>query len=426
MPTLCRHCSHIAPHGPVTCPVCGSDHLLQHPHLTSLSIAHIDCDAFYAAIEKRDNPELRNKPVIVGGGTRGVVSTCCYIARLDGVKSAMPMFKALKACPHAVVIKPDFQKYSAVSRDIRARLENLTPLIQMVSIDEGYVDLSGTARLHHSPPAALLAKLARDIESNLGITISIGLASNRFLAKMASEMDKPRGFALIAEQEAPAILAPMPVNAIHGVGPTFAKRLNSDGYRLISDVQRTDRRSMMARYGEAGQTLWDRAHGLDRRPVTAGRERKSVSAERTFSEDISTHDVLEDRLWSVCEETAARAKRHGVCGYAITMKLKRKDFRTLTRSVTLTDPTQLAQTLFRATRPLLERETRSSTPYRLIGVSLSDLHPAGEDYADLIDPGVAKRAAAERAADRARDKFGHAAVQTGRGVKLMSRNQLRN
>ena len=423
MNTLCRDCSHISTGQPLSCPACGGERLLSHPEIQTLGIAHIDCDAFYAAIEKRDNPELRNRPVIVGGGQRGVVSTCCYIARLDGVRSAMPMFKALKACPNAVVLRPDFQKYFAVSRQIRDRLEALTPRVQMVSIDEGYVDLSGTSRLHAGAPASLLATLAREIEADLGITISIGLSANRFLAKMASELDKPRGFAVIAPADVEALLGPLPLTAIHGVGPAFAKRLAADGYRLINDVRRAERKSLLIRYGESGQHLWERAHGIDKRPVSPDHERKSVSAERTFNTDISDPDLLLDRLWSVCEETASRAKKHGLSGYVVTLKLKRRDFRTLTRSITLHTPTQLAQTLFRTARPLLEKETRSGTAYRLIGIGISDLCPAGDDFPDLVDPGVAKRAAAERAADKARGKFGQGVIQTGRGVRLEARKR---
>ena len=417
---LCRDCSHLDEGRVGNCPECGSDWLVQHNRLPHLSVAHIDCDAFYAAIEKRDNPELRNRPVIVGGGKRGVVATCCYIARLDGVRSAMPMFKALKACPNAVVIRPDFAKYSAASARIRAKLQDLTPLVQMVSIDEGYVDLSGTARLHGKAPASLLATLAREIEAEIGITISIGLSGNRFLAKMASEMDKPRGFAVVSPDEAMEILAPMPVQAIHGVGPAFASRLSRDGYRTIADVHRADRKAMAARYGESGLHVWNRAHGIDERRVNPDSERKSVSAERTFSDDISSAEVLVDKLWSVCEETASRAKKHGVAGYVVTLKLKTKSFKSLTRSVTLSDPTQLAQTIFRVTKPLLEKETRDGTEYRLIGVGISDLHLAGADQIDLIDPQVSKRAAAERAVDKARDKFGDSAVQTGRSIRIQS------
>ena len=423
MPSLCRDCSTIIDNDRANCSNCGSSRLVAHARLPELSVAHIDCDAFYAAIEKRDNRDLRDKPVIVGGGTRGVVATCCYIARLNGVRSAMPMFKALKACPEAIVIKPDFRKYSQASKEIRAKLQDLSPLVQMVSIDEGYIDLSGTARLHEHAPASLLATLARQIEAEIGITISIGLSANRFLAKMASELDKPRGFAVIAPEDAKTVLGPMQISAIHGVGPAFAKRLAQDGLRLISDVHQRSRTDLMRRFGESGQHLWDRAHGIDNRRVSPDRERKSVSAERTFNEDISDPDLLEDRLWSVCEETATRAKEHGVAGYVVTLKLKTKDFRSLSRSVTLSDPTQLAQTLFRTMRPILARETAARTPYRLIGIGISDLHPAGDDHVDLIDPGVAKRAAAERAVDKARGKFGAGAVQTGRAMRLDHRKR---
>jgi DNA polymerase-4 len=418
MLSLCRDCSVTFATDREICSECGSGRVIAHPRLEELSVAHIDCDAFYAAIEKRDNPDLRDKPVIVGGLQRGVVTTCCYIARLDGVRSAMPMFRALKACPNAVVVRPDFRKYSEVSRIIRSKLENLTPLVQMVSIDEGYVDLSGTARLHSRSPASLLASLAKDIETDLGITISIGLAENRFLAKMASEMDKPRGFAIIAKEDALQILAPLPINAIHGVGPAFSTRLSRDGLRLIGDVHTMDRADLTRRYGEGGQSLWDRAHGIDDRRVNPARARKSISAERTFNSDIDDAETLEDRLWSVCEETASRAKAHGVAGYNVTLKLKTNSFRSLTRSVTLSEPTQLAQTLFRAVRPLLQRETARRTAYRLIGIGISDLHPAGQDRIDLIDPTVAKRAAAERAVDKARGKYGAEAVQTGRAMRL--------
>lgn len=423
MMTLCRDCSALSSGRGERCTDCGSSRILSHPRLDTLSVAHIDCDAFYAAIEKRDNPDLRDKPVIVGGGQRGVVATCCYIARLDGVRSAMPMFKALKACPKAIVIKPDFRKYSEASRQINAKLEALSPLVQMVSVDEGYIDLSGTVKLHARAPASLLATLAREIEQDLKITISIGLSDNRFLAKMASEMDKPRGFAVIAKEDAKSILAPMPVGAIHGVGPAFVKRLERDRLVLIGDVQACERSDLMRRYGESGQHLWDRAHGIDNRRVSPDRERKSVSAERTFNSDITDAEVLMDRLWSVCEETASRAKAHGVAGYVVTLKLKTKSFRSLTRSVTLSEPTQLAQTLFRTARPLLQRETAGNTAYRLIGIGISDLHPAGQDQVDLVDPGVAKRAAAERAADKARGKFGIQAIQTGRAMRMERRKR---
>lgn len=423
MPTICRDCDTHVSDSIEACPNCGSVRVVSHPDLETLSIAHIDCDAFFAAIEKRDNPDLKHKPVIVGGGKRGVVTTCCYIARLNGVRSAMPMFKALKACPEAVVIKPRREAYSEASRQIRAKFEALTPKVQMLSIDEGFLDLSGTTRLAGAIPALSLSRLARDVEADIGITISIGLSENKFLAKTASELDKPRGFALIAKSEAEALLGPKPVGFLHGVGKQLAKKLERDGFRLVSDLQAGEARDLIRRYGETGLWLHQRAHGIDNRPVRTDGLRKSVSAERTFSDDIASHAVLEDRLWEVCEETARRAKRHSVEGSTLTLKLKTKDFRTLTRSITLPTGTNLANAMFRATRPLLERETQAGRAYRLIGVGLSHLQDARWDTRDLVDPRIEKRAKAERASDAARSKFGDASVVTGRSIRLSASKQ---
>lgn len=418
MPSLCRDCDNHVSETIEACPTCGSYRVISHQNLETLSIAHIDCDAFFAAIEKRDNPDLKHKPVIVGGGKRGVVTTCCYIARLNGVRSAMPMFKALKACPEAVVVRPRREAYSAASRQIRNKFETLTPKVQMLSVDEGFLDLAGTTRVSKGFPAQSLSRLAREIEADIGITISIGLSENKFLAKTASELDKPRGFALIAKHEAEALLAPKPVVFMHGVGKQLAKKLDRDGYRLVSDLQDAEARDLVRRYGETGLWLHQRSHGIDNRPVRTDGLRKSVSAERTFDKDISNQAILEDRLWEVCEETATRAKRHSVEGSTITLKLKTKDFRTLTRSITPPTSTNLANVMFRVTKPLLERECRAGRSYRLIGIGLSHLQDARWDTRDLIDPGIEKRAKAERASDAARSKFGNASVVTGRAIRL--------
>lgn len=418
--SLCRDCDTVGEADWSTCTNCGSGRVLAHPKLSQLSIAHIDCDAFFAAVEKRDNPDLRDKPVIVGGGQRGVVATCCYLARLHGVRSAMPMFKALKLCPEAVVVRPRREAYSTASKQIREKLQALTPLVQMISIDEGYLDLTGTERVNGAIPAAALARIAREIESEIGITISIGLSENKFLAKTASEMDKPRGFAVIAAEDARDLLGPKPIGYLHGVGPAFARKLESAGLKTVSDVQVMDVRDMIGRYGETGLWLYQRANGIDNRPVTPESERKSVSAERTFDRDISDAALLLDRLWLVCEETAERAKRHGVEGTTITLKLKTKQFRSLTRSVSLPTGTQLAQTLFRTAKPLLMRETDRGQAYRLIGIGLTHLQTARGDERDLIDPSVEKRAKAERASDQARDRFGRGSVMTGREIRAKS------
>lgn len=418
MPTMCRDCDAHVSDTVDACPNCGSYRIISHPTLDTLSIAHIDCDAFFASVEKRDNPDLKDKPVIVGGGKRGVVATCCYIARLHGVRSAMPMFKALKACPEAVVVRPRREAYSKASREIRQKFEALTPKVQMLSVDEGFLDLSGTTRLSGAFPALSLSKLAREVERDIGITISIGLSENKFLAKTASELDKPRGFAAIAKSEALEFLSDKHVGFLHGVGKQLAKKLERDGYRLVGDLQQGEARDLIRRYGETGLWLHQRSQGIDNRPVRTDTIRKSVSAERTFDKDISDYTLLEDRLWQVCEETAIRAKRHNVEGSTITMKLKTKDFRTLTRSSTLTTPTNLANALFRVMKPLLLRETQTGKSFRLIGIGLSHLQDARFDARDLVDPSVEKRAKAERASDAARSKFGDASVVTGRSIKL--------
>ncbi|MAN46033.1 MAG: DNA polymerase IV [Alphaproteobacteria bacterium] len=418
MYTLCRECYHMADEAHDVCPKCTGRRVLQHPALRSLTIAHMDCDAFFAAIEKRDNPELKDKPVIVGGGQRGVVATCCYIARLYGVRSAMPMFKALKACPDAVVVRPNGDKYREAALQIRAKMEALTPLVQPVSVDEAYMDLSGTQAVHGAPPAASFARLAAEIERDIGVTVSIGLSVNKFLAKTASELDKPRGFAVISAEEAESLLGPKPIGFLHGVGPKLAAKLESDGYELVEDIHRADVKTLISRYGETGMWLKQRAHGIDNRPVRIDEERKSVSAETTFNEDVSDAAWLEDQLWRLCVKTADRAKKAGLDGSVVTLKLKTADFRTLTRRTSLSEPTQLAQTVFRAAKVLLTKETCARVRYRLIGVGLSELSDHRADGADLLDPLIAKRAAAERASDIAREKFGVDAVITGRAARM--------
>ena len=415
MNTLCRDCTHISSGQLDRCSQCQSPRILAHSELNLLNIAHLDCDAFYAAIEKRDAPSLKDKPVIVGGGQRGVASTCCYIARLYGVRSAMPMFKALKLCPDAVVIKPSHDKYRKEGLRIREKMQALTPLVQPVSIDEAYMDLSGTERLNGQVPAGALANLALEIEQDIGITVSIGLASNKFLAKTASEMDKPRGFAVIGAAEAKHVLAGLSARALHGVGPKLAAKLERDGFDTVEKIQIAEMKDLIGRYGETGLWLHQRANGIDNRPVRTDGERKSVSSETTFAKDLSDREALEDALWHLCVKTADRAKAVGVEGGVVTLKLKTKQFKTLTRRVSLPVPTQLAQTIFRAAKPMLAREMGEA--YRLIGIGLASLEPAKGDASDLLDPSIEKRAAAERASDAAREKFGSDAVITGRGMK---------
>jgi len=412
MAAFCRDCLTDAGDA-ARCPACFSPRVLRHPELSALTICHVDCDAFYATIEKRDDPSLADKPLIIGGGKRGVVSTACYIARTYGVRSAMPMFEARKLCPHATVVRPDMEKYAGVSRQVRKLMLDLTPQVEPLSIDEAFMDLAGTERLHGMSAAKALARFATQVEREIGITVSIGLAANKFLAKIASDLDKPRGFAVLGRSEAQKFLADKPVSIIFGVGKVAAQRFAKDGFRLIADLQRADERELMRRYGSEGQRLYRLARGIDARAVDPVRERKSVSAENTFERDLASFRPLEKRLWSAAEEVSDRLKEKRLAGSTVTLKLKTSDFRILTRARSLENPTQLAGKIFGAARELLAREV-DGTRYRLLGVGVSALTDAEEaDPADLIDRSGERRAAAERAMDRVRGKFGHEAVVRG-------------
>ncbi len=417
MTSLCRDCLTPFDIG-ARCPACRSPRVLSHPELNSLSIAHMDCDAFYASVEKRDNPALRDVPVIVGGGQRGVVSTCCYLARIHGVRSAMPMFQAMKLCPQATVVKPRMQVYVQVSRAIRAMMEDLTPAIEPLSLDEAFLDLTGTERLHGGAPGVVLARLIRRMEDELGLSGSVGLSHNKFLAKIASDLDKPRGFSVIGQAETADFLRSKPVRIIWGVGTATQASLEKAGIRTIADLLRWDRADLVARFGSMGERLWHLARGEDHRRVSRDEKLKSISKETTFFEDTADPDILDGHLWRLAEQVADRAKAKALSGRTVTLKLKKGDFQLISRRHALTDPTQLTDRIYRAARDLFRAEVARG-PFRLIGVGISDLAP--EDQADLVgdllDPDAAKRAKAERATDAIRAKFGREAIVKGRSLR---------
>lgn len=414
MHALCRDCF-CARASPDRCPSCGGGRIVGHPDLFALSIAHIDCDSFYASVEKRDRPELSARPVIVGGGTRGVVTAACYVARMYGVRSAMPMFKALKACPDAVVIRPDFSKYVAASRQIRNLMGRLTPLVQPLSIDEAVLDLSGTEALHGAPPAVVLARFAAEVEREAGITVSIGLAPNRLLAKIAAGRDKPRGFAVIGS-EARALLANEPVRLLPGVGPALARKLAARGMTLLAHLQRLDDNEARRLLGDDGPFLARRARGEDNRPVDPRRETKSISAETTFETDLSAAADLERPLWRMTEKLARRLRESGFCAGGVVLKLKTAQFVTRTRAARLPGPSVLPDLLFEAAREALLREA-DGTPFRLIGIGASPLLPIAQaDQGDLADPGAPRRVAAQAAIDTLRQRFGADVIGRGRGL----------
>jgi DNA polymerase-4 len=416
---LCRDCG-AEPGDALACAQCGGRRIVRHPELFALHIAHVDCDAFYASVEKRDRPELAARPVIVGGGVRGVVTAACYVARIYGVRSAMPMFKALKACPDAVVIRPDFSKYVAAGRQIRALMGRLTPLVQPLSIDEAVLDLSGTEALHRAPPAAVLARFALAVEREVGVTVSIGLAPNRLLAKIAAGRDKPRGFCVIGA-EARELLAPEPVRLLPGVGPALARKLESLGITRLGHLQALEERAALSRLGEDGPALVRRARGEDSRRIDPGRETKSVSAETTFDSDLTQTDDLERHLWRLAEKLARRLREAEMAAAGVVLKLKTASFATRTRAQRLAGPTRLPDTLFEAARALLAREV-DGTAYRLIGIGAQPLAPGNAaDQPDLADPNQPKRVATQAAIDALRKRFGEAAIGRGRGGGLRQR-----
>jgi len=417
MTALCRDCATQEAAAEATaarCRNCGSTRLIRHGELGRLAIAHLDCDAFYASVEKRDSPARAGQPVIVGGGTRGVVTTCCYVARLYGVRSAMPMFKALKACPDAIVIKPDMAKYRAIGRQVRELMRTTTPLVEAVSIDEAFLDLTGTAAVHGGAPARTLVLLAERIEREIGITVSIGLSYNKFLAKVASDLDKPRGFAVIGRGEAVAFLAGKPVGLIWGVGPALAQRLARDGITRIGQLQEIKESELAGRYGAIGHRLARFAHGEDDRRVVIDAPTKSISAETTFARDLSGHDDLAHELWPLCETVAQRLRKAGLAAGGVSLKLKTADFKLRTRAHRLADPTQLAEMLYRNALILLAREIDGAA-FRLIGIGAESLTEARlADPPDLFEGAVRRDTRIENAVEAIRARLGGDAIARGR------------
>ena len=414
---FCTVCEAPAESGGRRCESCGRGTVIRHSELFSLAVAHIDCDAFYAAIEKRDDPTLADKPVIIGGGVRGVVSTACYVARTYGVHSAMPMFKAKNACPDAVVIKPNMEKYAEAGRQIRNMMRMLTPMVEPLSIDEAFLDLSGTERLHGAPPAVMLARLQRRIEVEVGVTASVGLSHNKFLAKVASDLDKPQGYSIVGRAETMDFLAGLPITAIWGVGKSMAARLEADGLKSVGQLQTMDARTLAHRYGELGLRLANLSQGKDSRRVKPERDTKSVSSETTFNTDITDVQWLEDILWELCEKVSARMKASSFEGRVVTMKLKSHDFKTITRRVTLEAPTNLARIAFAAAKRMLH-EVAPGQAWRLIGVGFSGLATEGANpVRDLFDADTERIAAQEHAIDAIRERFGRNAIGAGRSLR---------
>ena len=414
---LCRKCFTLFKKAK-RCPSCNSPIFIVHPELLSLNIAHMDCDSFYASVEKRDRPELIDKPVIIGWGRRGVVSTACYIARIRGVHSAMPIYRALKLCPDAVIIKPRMKLYADISLKIRKMMLELTPAVEPISLDEAFLDLSGTQRLHKKSPAVVLAELTNRMKNDLGLTGSIGLSHNKFLAKIASDLNKPNGFSIIGKNETEKFLSNKPVNILWGVGAGTKEKLEAMGIKTLSDLLRWDDRDFVKKFGASGERLKALASGKDNRRVIAERSIKSISNETTFGQDILQQEILIGHLWRMCEKVSDRAKSQGIAGKVGVLKLKTSRHILITRRLTFKEPTNIADRLFNSLEPLLINEI-NEIKFRLIGVTLTSL--CDESYADLtgdlLDPNSLNRKKAELASDKIRKKFGVNAIIKGRSLR---------
>ena len=398
----------------IRCSNCSSPRLLRHSEIHKLSIAHIDCDAFYASVEKRDNPELEAKPLIIGGGRRGVVSTCCYIARTYGVYSAMPMFKANELCPEAIILAPNIKKYLSVSKDIKKIFDELTPVVEPLSIDEAFLDLSGTEKLHGMSPAKVLNKATKRIEHEIGITASIGLSYNKFLAKLASDLNKPNGFSVIGKKEAKRFLSTQPITKIWGVGKVLNKKMGRGGITQIGQLQKMDLNKLVRDYGIMGERLYYFSRGDDRRNVIPIQKVKSVSNETTLDGDIANYKALKKHLWQLCEKLSARLKQKHLSAKTVTLKLKTSNFRSISRSVSISSPTQMAEILYTQGKFLLKPEC-SGLKYRLIGIGVSKFsNDQDADMPDLIDPVMDNKIKTEKAMDRIRDRFGSHIINKGR------------
>lgn len=419
MSAICRDCARVFEYKPDTdCPRCGGMRFFSHPELQQLEISHIDCDSFYASVEKRDNPDIRGKPVIVGGGRRGVVAACCYIARIYGIRSAMPMFKALKACPDAVVIRPNMDKYRIAGHAVRKLMQDVTPLVEPISIDEAFLDLSGTQKLHHGTPAETLVKLANRIESEVGINVSIGLSYNKFLAKLASNLDKPRGFAAIGQADAMDFLEDKPVGILWGVGRALQKKLDHDGITKVGQLRKFEEIELVARYGSIGHRLKRFSEARDVRPVDPESVTKSISAETTFSDDVADIEAMRLTLWQLSEKVARRLGRADLSCDGVQLKMKSADFKLVTRSRKLPGPTKLADEIYKAADALMTAEADGEKMYRLLGVGAERLMPGADaDRPDLADPDIGQRVKVADAIDAVRAKFGDDAIGKGRGFK---------
>jgi len=397
------------------CPECASGRIVQHAELFELHLAHIDCDAFYCSIEKRDNPELADRPVIVGGGDRGVVAAACYVARQYGIRSAMPSWRAKQACPELVVLRPRMAHYQMISRQIKQMMLSLTPLVQSLSIDEAFVDMSGTEKLHIKPAAVMLAQFQADIEKQIGITVSVGLSYNKSLAKISSDQDKPHGYFVLGRTQAQSWLATQPCSIIFGLGKRATERLQAEGILRVGDIQTAPLAQLQSILGNDAARIKALASGQDERAVQPSQKAKSISSETTFATDISELESLLAIAERQSQNVSKQLKQKSVRGRTITLKLKTARHKIITRSVTIGQPTQMAFRIFSEIRRLLEKQIDGKTSYRLLGVGVElSAEMAEASFFTEEHESLFRKEKLEQAVDSIQSKLGQDSITTGR------------
>jgi DNA polymerase-4 len=395
------------------------------------SILHVDMDAFFAMCELARRPELRGLPVIVGGQGRGVVLAATYEARAFGVRSAMPMVSAMRRCPTAVIVPPDHHRYVQVSRSVMATMAEITPLIEQISIDEAFMDVSG-ARRRLGPPTVIGARLRAQVQAVHGVTCSVGIARNKFLAKLASTHAKPDGMLLVPDGASEAFLRTLPVGAIWGVGEKTEAALARWGIATVAQLADTDVATLQAAVGRVhGAHLHDLAWGRDPRPVVPTERERSIGNETTFGADQHALVAVQARLLELCDQVAARCREQGVVARTVALKVRTNDFRTLTRSRTLDVPTDVARDLYRAARELLAAVDLRGLPVRLVGVRAENLaERAGFAEQLTLEEATSARPSAHREAelalDAVRERFGKRAIGLGAGGTTGARSRPEN
>ena len=384
--------------------------------LGSRQILHVDMDAFFAAVEQLDNPALRGKPILVGGSPdkRGVVSTASYEARPFGCHSALPMAQAVRLCPQAIIVRPRMERYAEVSRQIFEIFEQFTPLVEPLSVDEGFLDVTGCERLF-GPGEQIGRELKHRINKVTGLTASVGVAPNKFLSKLASDLDKPDGLVVVPSDRIQDFLDPLPLKRLWGAGKATLQRFELLGRRTFGDVRRMQMAELRREFGEAGEQFFHLVRGEDNRPVVPDREAKSISHEVTFATDVLDLEYLRGILLNQTEDVARRLRRHDLLARTVTIKVRRFDFHTITRRVTLEAATDQTNVFWKAAAALLDEHVgRDTLPVRLIGMGVSQLSTVEQRQLSLFEPPQDKRQRTlDRTMDEIRSRFGKNAISRG-------------